>query len=253
MTFVTEVRSQIKLDDIILIQPGKNESFISYTEFGKVIIIVNCPDIKIGYAKVTNVIKESEKFIMVEAINIAYDYYNDIGYDEFIEVLKLLNYKIGFERPFQSDYGNDYQLLAYNVDTGIVIIGETYYGGKTFNSIKVHCPNVCATTRLPCFSMGNVNMSILDLCYGRNIKNMLRKLDLRITNPVWHVDEDLSLWTYIDSKSYLSGVDYRWGFSASILWGSTIDRLLLVDEDIEQILGGCDRFKPIFAKRIKLK
>lgn len=251
MPFATEIRSQIKNDEIILIQNGKNNSLISYTEFGKVIIVVNNPSITCGYARVDKVVKEADKYILVEAENIIHDYYDTISYNELKNVLKLHGYKIGFDRPFETGYKFDYQLLAYNPSNGVVIVAETYYGGKSFNSIKVYCPNVCVSTRPPCFSMGDSSMCVLDLCYGRNMKNMLFRINNMISNPIWPSSEYISLSTYKDSESIKTGVNDKWGFISSNLWASTIDRILLADKGIEKILGRCDKLKPVFESRIK--
>jgi hypothetical protein len=127
-----------QIDDIILIIKGRDNKLISYTDYGKVIIPIN--QVKVGYAKITETIKNAEKYILVKAENIILDYYDSILYEEFKEVLKIRNFKIGFDRPFETKYGygTEHQILAYNLENGLIIVAETFYGSKTFNSIKVY-------------------------------------------------------------------------------------------------------------------
>lgn len=243
-------KENCEINDVVLIKEGKDGKLIAYTDYGKVIIPIN--KVKCGYAKVIEIVKISEKYILVKMENIIKDYYDDISYEEFKEVLKINGYKIGFDRPFESkhEYGTEHQILAYNLSNGIVIVAETFYGSKTFNTIKAYCPNVkvSAFLRHRLMSQGNESMTVFDLCYGRNFETPLTHINSLVENKFWSSNEDINLWTYADSDNDDMHKENNklQGYS---LWSNTIDRLLLADEKIEQILGRSERLMPVFKMR----
>ena len=86
---------------LFLFIKGRNERPVGYTTLGKVILCKN--DITLGYVKVKSV-EEREKVILVEAENILYDYYKEMGYKEFLKLLSIFNFKIGYDLPFVYSY-----------------------------------------------------------------------------------------------------------------------------------------------------
>lgn len=244
-------KENCKVNDIFLIRPGKDDKLITYTELGKVIIPVN--KINKGYAKVTEIVKIAEKYILVKMENVIKDYYDKIPYEEFKKVLKINGFKIGFDRPFETqyEYGIEHQILAYNLNNGIIIVAETFYGSKTFNSIEVYCPNVNGLgLRNPLMSSGSYNMTKLNLCRGTNFEFPLQKINKMVKDKIWNSDNDIQLWTYADTDNYTEYTSsYKYGFKAYALWEDTIDRILLADKDLESILGNCTRLIPVFKTR----
>ena len=231
----------IKIGDIVLFLEGRDNKLIGHNQMGKVIIPVN--NINRGYGKITKIIKNADKFILVEAENVVYDYYDDITYEEFKKVLIKQGYKIGFDREFETEYeyGTEHQIFAYDINTGIVIVAETFYGSKTFNSIEVYCPN---TNGLYCrdkmLSRGSSIITVFDLCYnyrrGINaLKEIKKYCNINSNSPIWE-NEEPSLWTYADKSNNI--------------WEDTIDRILLCDKEIEKIFINSKRLKPIFNKRL---
>jgi hypothetical protein len=220
----------LEIGDVILLVEGKNNKIIGHSPMGKIIFPTN--KVKTGYAKILT-IEEKEKYILCKLENIVKDYYYDISYDEFLQVLKLNGYKIGFDIPFQSpyEYGEERQIFAYNLNINTVIVAETFYGKKSFNSINVYCPNMnMFTLRWNIAYHGGCNMSVLNLCNERGsqanlletINNMM--LQIKETKGIeWTEKESPSLWNYSDSRNDENGV---WN-----LWDKTIDRILLADKE----------------------
>ena len=234
-------------DVILLVLKGEN-NIIGHTSTGKIILPKN--KVKPGYAKILT-LEEKEKCILCEFQNIVKDYYYEIPYEEFLEVLKLNGYTIGFDIPFQSpfEYGEERQIFAYNLNINTVIVAETFYGKKSFNSINVYCPNMNGLNlRWNIFSHGSSNMSVLELCNERgsqaNLLQTINSMILHIKETrgiLWPENETPSLWNYTDSRHDENGC---WN-----LWESTIDRILLVDPEVDSIFKNCKRMEPILAKR----
>lgn len=239
MNFINE----LKEGTVVLVKEGKGKRPVAFTFEGKVILFKN--SVKLGFARITSIIDKGNCFLC-EAENIVKDYYQDIPYEEFLEVLKLKEYKIGFDIPFKYKEYEERQLLAYNLDYNTIIIANTFKGN--FNSINVYCPNLPIFTFFrSLFSHGGGNLSVLELCHSGNISFPLECIHEEMEKVKkekgvkWAESEDISLWTYADPSTDKDG---NW-----ILWESTIDRVLLADKEIEKILGNSKRMKPIFAKR----
>lgn len=227
---------------VVLVKEGKKENPIAFTFEGKVILFKN--PIKVGYAKITS-ITDKGNYFLCDAENIVKDYYKDIPYEEFLEVLKLKGYKIGFDISFEHEGHEERQVLAYNLNYNTIIVAKTYR--QSFNSINVYCPNLSIFTFFrSIFSHGGGNLSVLELCNSKiscpleQIHEEMEKVK-RKKGICWAESEDISLWNYADPTTDENG---KW-----ILWESTIDRILLADKEIEKILGNSKRLKPIFAKR----
>ena len=237
-----------EIGDTILLKKGKNNSIVGFTLTGKVIIPTNA--VKVGYAKILT-LEEKEKCILCKMENVVKDYYDGIPYEEFLIAIELNGYKIGFDIPFQSPhgYGEERQIFAYNLNINTVIVAETFYGKKSFNSINVYCPNMNGLKlKWNIFSHGSCNMSVLSLCQAKkNQANLLEDINnrmLKIKNEkgvIWPKNESISLWNYTDSREDENG---NW-----ILWDTTIDRILLADKEVDSIFKNCERMKPILAKR----
>lgn len=244
-------KENCEVGDIVLIKEGKDDKLIAHTELGKIIIPIN--ELKCGYAKITEIVRIAEKYILVKAENVVKDYYHNISYEEFKEVLKINGYTIGFDRPFETkyEYGTEHQILAYNISNGVIIVAETFFGSKTFNSIKVYCPNVNGIgRRIPMMSSASSTMTILDLCYGKNISFPIEWINTFVQDKNWNSRDDINLWTYADSEKYDKyKSSNKYGFEAYPLWENTIDRILLANKDIEKILGNSENLIPVFKTR----
>jgi hypothetical protein len=99
-------------------------------------------------------------------------------------------------------------------------------------------------------SHGDSTMTVLDLCNGRKVKFPLQWINTIIENTNWNTDDDINLWTYADCNKVYS-TSNKYGFEAYSLWADTIDRILLADKEIEQILGNCKNLIPVFKTRKK--
>lgn len=244
------IKTNLSIGDTILLVNGKNNRVIGHTMVGKIILPVN--EVKAGYAKVLSV-QEKEKCVLCELQNVIQDYYYGITYEEFLKVLGLHGYKIGFDIPFQSPhgYGEEREIFAYNLDINTIIVAETFYGKKSFNSIKVYCPNMNSLKfRWNIFQHGGGSMSVLDLCIETGSQaNLLEKINekmLKIKKDKgveWNGNDIPALWNYSDPRYDENGV---WN-----LWESTIDRILLADKEVDVIFKKCKMMEHVLARRNK--
>ena len=241
----------IRKDDIILFVKGNNERPIGYTLSGKVILCKN--DIALGYAKV-KLVEERKKVILVEAENVLYDYYNGMNYNDFLKLLQIFNFKIGYDLPFiyhsyegRDENGNkiyvdknEHQIFAYNLDYNVVIVAETWNNSNTFNSIEIYCPNInghkigdimlrSGTSKMALFDITFYVYHIPPLHY------IMKKMQM--VSKEWPKNESICLWHYADERD------------ENNLWDKTIDRIFLAPAEVDEIFKNCERMKPILAKR----
>lgn len=244
-------KENCEVGDIVLVKTGNDDRLIAHTECGKVIIPINI--VKCGYAKISEVVKIAEKYILVKMENVVKDYYDSISYEEFKEALKINGYKIGFDRPFETKPEDDieHQILAYNLDNGVVVVAETYFSGETFNTIDVYCPNVNGLHRnIYMESRASSTMTVLDLCHEKNFEFPLQWINGLVENKYWDSRDYINLWTYADSDDdNRFKANNKYGFEATSLWVDTINRILLADKEIENILGNSARLIPVFKSR----
>ena len=127
--------------DIVRIRKSKRDGkLISYDQLGKVILIKNQDDLKVGFGKVTS-IEEKEKYYIATLEHTPYDIYyghedgETIPYDELEKVLNMLDFTKELTMPikktqYNMDKGNFFEIWA-NLNTGDLITIETWYkGGK---------------------------------------------------------------------------------------------------------------------------
>lgn len=246
----------LKVGDEVLFFEGKKNRNIAYFWDGKVILCKN--KISKGYARVTSV-EDRGNFFLVTAEHIIKDYYEDISYDEFMKLLPMFGFKIGynleFENPHTKEDGThpmENQIFAYNLDLGMIIVAETWrlWGEETFNSINVYCPHMDAFKHPVGFFCGNVNMSQLNLCsIDKPIENILKNIcktqkeNVEYASCLWPLGETPFLWHYADDRETCDE-NGTWN-----LWERTISRILLVDKEIDSLFVNVDSMKPILAKR----
>lgn len=120
---------------IVKFRKGREGKFIAYDEYNKVIISKN--PVNEGYYKLKNV-RERPTFYHCDTEKVPYDYYYGISYNEFKEVLKVNDFKIAFELPFNDEV----MLIAYHEDTRIIITADTYNAKKRLNSAELFCPGL---------------------------------------------------------------------------------------------------------------
>lgn len=109
-----------------------NARYVSYTDFGKVIIARECPGE--GFYSLVNV-EERPKCIITDVKKEIYDYYSGISYEEFKNLLKKRGYKLAFEMPLTYSYGdkiisNEIRLVAYNPRLNMIVIVDTVNNKK---------------------------------------------------------------------------------------------------------------------------
>lgn len=153
------------MNDIVRFVKGKKRGYIGYDSNGKIILSRNA--VKCGYYKLSN-IEEKEKVILADTERVPYDYFPDITYKEFLDVLKYNGFKIGFIEDFHYTCGNyigdDHMIFAYDMKTHIIIVAESWNSGKYFNKIDVYCPGLgFLNAKNKLFSHGSCAMSIFNL------------------------------------------------------------------------------------------
>lgn len=187
---------------------GKGGRPVAYSDTGKVILCKN--KIRTGYARLKT-IEEKDRCFLVNADHIVKDIYSGIDYDDFIKVLPLHGYKIGFDHKFKDNTTGTMEshIYAYNLKTGVVILAETYTPHKIqiFNSIYVYLPNVSCHyfIRDPLFVSGNSTMTKLDLANAYQRYNLLTYIDLILSRHgsinTWPKDASLLLYNYSERKT----------------------------------------------------
>ena len=226
---------------------------MGYTLSGKVILCKN--DITLGYVKVKSV-EEREKVILVEAENVLYDYYNGMNYNDFLKLLQIFNFKIGYDLPFVYSYykekdenenviygnKNEHQIFAYNLDYNVVIVAETRNERKNFNSIEVYCPNINGhKIRSKMFESGTSIMAkfnpVFHSYYIPPLHSIIKMM--KTVSKEWPKNETISLSHYEDRST----------IEPFKLWDKTINRILLVPSEVDEIFKNCERMKPIWTKR----
>ena len=170
----------INMDSAYLFKKGKNERFISYDDYGKVIIAENC--IKPGYYMINKIVRDLKKCCIVEVSEeVLVDYYEGMRYDQFKKLLKIRGYNIAYELPFNNLHSRslpvvEYQMVAYNSRLNIVIIAETFslHNEHTFNSIDCYCYGTSVFDNMRCkfTSWGSSNLTVFDIARYRNSSHM---------------------------------------------------------------------------------
>ena len=95
----------INMDSAYLFKKGKNGRFVSYDDYGKVIIAENC--IKPGYYMINKIVRDLKKCCIVEVSEeVLVDYYEGMRYDQFKNLLKIRGYEIAYELPFNNPHSS---------------------------------------------------------------------------------------------------------------------------------------------------
>ena len=154
----------------VIFKEGKNNRPVAFTEEGKVILCKH--KIPLGYAKVKTV-EDKGTYFLVTADHIdPKDYYYGINYEEFLKVLPLYGFKVGYDIPFKSPYGeyDERQILAYNLDNHCIIVAETFDNKDCFNSINLYCPNLSCFefySHMEGFTHGSGALSVFNISFRK--------------------------------------------------------------------------------------
>ena len=248
------LNNDIKVGSEVCFFEGKKDRPVAYDSLGKVILCKH--DISLGYAKVKTV-EEKDNFYLVTAEHIIKDVYSGINYDEFLKVLPLHGYKVGFDRIFKhnslsmGEYIDEHQIFAYNLQNKVVITAETFNWDdkqkNQFNTIRIYLPGAncfsCGACYYKMFSQGNGEMSIFDAgSTSRNETDVLARMNelAERFGGDWPADEYPSLWTYAKSDNVEHDDDGNW-----ILGEWSLQRLKLADPECLQIFKGCNWLKEL--------
>lgn len=243
----------LKVNDTVIFKKGYNEKMIAYTTEGKIIICKH--HIPSGYAIIKTIEDKGNCFI-VTAEHIIKDYYYDINYEEFLQVLPLHGFKIGYDIPFHYDSMNtdERQIFAYNLDNHCVIVAETIDNKSCFNSIELYCPNIDdkdVQFKVKGLSIGSSKMCIFNLVnsfesgsleYFNNYMKSIKENH----GIEWDENEYVRLYHYVDADDENKKYDKDGNFA---IWENTIDRLLLVNKEVDVIFKNSKRMKSVLAKR----
>lgn len=232
---------KVKDGDVFLFLKGRDDKVLSHSLAGKVIF--SRKPIKPGYYIVNNV-EDKKSIVLCDTTEIIVDSFKGIDYDTLLKVLVKHNFKIGFDREFEYNNGIEHQIFAYDLDTKMVIVAETWDKGRTFNQILLTCPMISAfeLRGISGFSHGSSTYVTFDLCNMKaeepldKIKRTMVKIkDLYGDNFKYKDASSFHLWTYADNVIEDSG-DLDW-----TLGDKTMPRLNLADKnDMKQLFDGCD-------------
>lgn len=241
----------LKVGDDVVFFEGRRGRSIAYSPSGKV-VLCNHP-IELGFAKI-KIVEERDRFYLVTADHIVKDVYKDIVYEEFMEVLKLFNYKVGLDTLFTGMNGTDEHFIyAYNLEFNTIIVAETFtrsYEDKLrFNSIKVYLPGVSCRDfiRSSVFSSGSESYVMLDLAFAQtrtsSYLEMVKKCMSRVELRRYPKDFYPILWDYTESI----GLNNE---GTTNLGKRCLNKLLLVPESL-QIFEGCS-WLPELKEKIQI-
>lgn len=158
---------------------GKDYRYISYDEFGKIMIAKNC--YHEGYYRVLDALEKDKCYIVRLSEELLFDYYDGMSYDRFKRLLMGRGYKIAYELSFEhihhsSEVTDEFQLIAYNANLNIVIKAETFTypetGEKTFNAIECYCFGtnyiIRVGPRTKFLSYGSSECTVFNIAYHKN-------------------------------------------------------------------------------------
>lgn len=167
----------LNLESAHFFKKGKNNKYVSYDDYGKVIIADNC--VKPGYYMINKIVKDLKNCYVVDVSEeVLVDYYDGMSYDQLKKLLTMRGYKMAYELPFNNPHSKslpvvEYQMVAYNSELNIVIIAETFslYNEHTFNSIDCYCygTSVFDNMRSLFVSSGDSNLTVFDIASYRNV------------------------------------------------------------------------------------
>lgn len=159
---------------VYFFKKGKKDKYVSYTDLGKVIIGDNCKSE--GYYNLTEV-TEKETVVIAKVKKCLYDYYDEMNYEDFKELVLERGYKLAFEQPFQRKYHmsgegdkctDEMRLVVYNKDLNMIIVADSINSMSLFNSVCCYCYGVNGNylVKNKLFSHGSSNLTVFDLTYS---------------------------------------------------------------------------------------
>ena len=153
------------MNDIVRFTKGNKNDFIARNNSGKIILSKNRIR-KEGYYKITDS-EETEKYILASTKRIPYDYYPEIDYEEFLKVLDVNGFKIGFIEDFhyKSDTheGNEHLVFAYDLSTNLIIVVETWNNGESMINTHLYCPGYTHHNKLTVKQIKDTSVLRLDV------------------------------------------------------------------------------------------
>lgn len=143
------VFKDIEIGTEVIFKIGRGDKPVAFSIYGKAILCKH--KIPLGYAKIKT-FEDKGRYYLVTAEHIIKDLYEGITYEEFIKVLPLHGYKVGFDRLLKdSENRTLHQIYAYHPDLKVCIICNTLdieFGVKNHSeasqmcAIKAYLPNV---------------------------------------------------------------------------------------------------------------
>lgn len=175
---------KLKENDVVYIEKSESIEYEQtnyiYINGKKKIFLSRGQDIsEAGYYQLSNIIKD-DMYITANAKKVVYDYYPDIKYFEFLEVLKANGFKIGFIEDYiyehdkvstlkaiiqKSSSIKEHLIFAYHLESKICIVAETsnHIRQNSFNFIALYLPCERIPANLvPCYK--SKDCSIFNLC-----------------------------------------------------------------------------------------
>lgn len=248
------MNNDIQVGSEICFFEGKDNKLVARDLYGKVILCKH--KIPFGYAKVLSV-EEREKYYLVTAEHIIKDIYSGINYEEFLQVLPLHGFKLGFDRIFDHEMDGitleEHQVFAYHPENKSVLVGETFKWEEnsrmTFNSLRIYLPGASCVSfqRNRMFYSGSNQISVLDVgSTSRGEIGVLAYVNDMMSRfgGDWPEIEYPNLWTYEKSDNKEHDEDGNW-----ILGKWSLQRLKLADPECLKIFKGCKWLKELEVDR----
>lgn len=244
-------KSVVDVGDVLFFKAGRDDKMISNTVDGKVVLCTN--KIEVGYARVLTV-DERKTCVLVTAEHVVKDMYENMTYAEFVDVLKLNGFKIGFEEPFtrhtaKRDVGE--RLLYAYKSNGVVVVAQTFtltldmvVFEPRLGLVTVYCPELSvhgiygSLEKFVKVTLSSADMTVFELDGGAALKafsRIMRLVNRMDGNLLWPKDACPCLLAKEEEGDKRS---------------KSIERLASVPESL-LIYKGCEFLKEIknFCKR----
>lgn len=133
---------------------------------------------------------------------------------------------------------NEFQLMAYNMTTGAIMVANTIGNRTRFNTIDITLPNVCISIQNRLVTMTGCGSTTLNLV-GNMVEDALECINSHANRRdiQWHNKNTPNLWDY--EATYRSGSDTKtkYDIEGCAFWIDTIDRIFLCDKEIQKLFA----------------
>lgn len=238
-----EELSNVNVNDEFLFREGK-KGFVAWDSDGRAILSKVKSN---GYYRVSKILRKAPNFTLVQVEKVVKDLYDGISVEEAKQVLTKFGFKF-IERPFVYDrtqYGEEnteeVQILAYNVESGIIAIGESWDGKERFNTFNFTRPGINGfeiRIKNMGYSQGSGNFAVFNSEFSTCEDFLETLLSFKANNMEWTYNMSLHLWTYADKFDDCDKM-FQAARQRIFLFPEEAQEMLKNTSDMKLALAGC--------------